>query len=146
MTKKLTVLLLTYFTFIVKAEDPVLVILGGNDDHNTLNTSLVVGLQNDYECTIGDLYYRTFGAIGGVIGSQMVYCGGFVRYHVTIGDCFYYDPDSNLWVDRGHEYDMKDSRYFGGYASTEHGLLVTGGSLCSRNFQNAKLRLDFVDI
>ena len=32
---------------------------------------------------------------------------------------------------------MKDSRYWGGYASTEHGLLVTGGyrdpSMCLKN-------------
>lgn len=135
---KLTGLLLTCFAFLVKGEDPVLVILGGSDnDHSTLNTSLIVGLQNDYECTIGDLPDRTFGAIGGIIDSQMIYCGGWKGYQITIDDCSYYDPDLNRWVETDSEHDMQASRYWAGYASTDHGLLVTGGykdpSMCNRN-------------
>ena len=135
---KLTGLLLTYFAFLVKAEDPVLVILGGSDnDYYSLNTSLIVGLQNDYECNIGDLPDRTFGAIGGMIGSQMIYCGGRFGVLTTTDDCSYYDPDSNLWIESDSEHDMQASRYFAGYANTDHGLLVTGGyhsnGLCARN-------------
>ena len=60
-----TAALLVTFALHTKAEDPVLLVLGGSDDDNTvLNTSLVVGLINDYECTLGDLPYRTFGAAG----------------------------------------------------------------------------------
>ena len=139
MTKKLTGLLLTYFAFLVKAEDPVLVILAGSSRfHDTLNTSLIIGLQNDYECNIADLKDTTFGAIGGMIGSQMIYCGGRNgKYGIgaTLNNCSYYDPDSNLWMKTDSEHDMKDSRYWAGYTSTDHGLLVTGGSygvgLCS---------------
>ena len=131
MTKKLTGLLLTYFAFLVKAEDPVLVILGGSDDyHSTLNTSLIIGLQNDYECNIADLKDTTYGAIGGMIGSQMIYCGGQNgRYGIgaILNNCSYYDPDSNLWMKTDSEHDMKDGRNLAGYTSTDHGLLVTGG-------------------
>ena len=70
-----TTTLLVTFALHTKAEDPVLLVLGGSDDDNSvLNTSLVVGLINDYECTLGDLPYRTFGAAGNGLNFWSLIC------------------------------------------------------------------------
>ena len=120
--------LLTYFTSLAKAEDPVLVILGGTDnDDSILDTSLVVGLQNDYECNIGELAHRTYGAVGGISGSQMIYCGGSLGNFEIQDNCYYYDPDYNIWSETDHEHGMNVSRHWAGYARTDHGLMATGG-------------------
>ena len=65
--------------------------------------------------------------LGGMIGSQMVHCGGWGRPQYARDDCSYYYPESNLWNETDSKLDMIKSRYFASYASTDHGILVTGG-------------------
>ena len=105
----------------ILGEDPVLVILGGSTGKSMVsNTSLIVGLGNDYNCTIDPLNIPTFGALGGFSGSQMFYCGGWNKYE-PYDKCFYY-------IDKWSAYgSMINPRYYAGYVTTPYGLFVAGG-------------------
>ena len=116
--------LLLFSSLIMKSkpdqENPVLLIIGGSSDDSTvLNTTLVVSLENNYDCNIGDLGFRTFGAIGGYVGSKMIYCGGFCGYQCYSSRCYSYESKNNTW----NKFEsMKRSRYWGAYVNTPKGF------------------------
>ena len=88
---------------------------------------LVLQVMINYQRLICNFPYQRALFLGGMIGSQMVYCGGWAGYQFARDDCSYYYPESNIWIETEQELDMIKHRYYAGYASTDHGLLVTGG-------------------